>query len=110
MVDKVALGNVSLLVICLSTAIVIPDDSYSCLLYVSNKYIHGLREYYFILQILQYYIVRYRTPSIFVCMVWCTETCEELKCIILATDSVVKSNTKEMASGDLYQRRSSFVL
>jgi len=110
MVDKVALGNVSLLGICLSTAIVIPDDSYSCLLYVSNKYIHGLREYYFILQILQYYIVRYRTPSIFVCMVWCTETCVELKCIILATDSIAKSNTKEMASGDLYQRRSNFVL
>ena len=27
-----------------------PDDSYSLLLYVSNKYIHVLREYYFILQ------------------------------------------------------------
>jgi hypothetical protein len=40
MVDKVALGKVSLLVICLSTAIVIPDDSYSLLLCVSNKYIH----------------------------------------------------------------------
>jgi len=58
MMDKVALGNVSLLVICLSTAIVIPDGSYSLLLYVSNKYIHVLREYYFTLQILQYYIVR----------------------------------------------------
>jgi len=29
---------------------------------------------------------------------------------ILVTDSVAKSNTKEMASGDLYQSRSNFVL
>lgn len=111
MVDKVALGKVSLLLLCLSTVSVLPRwFILTILLYVSNKYIHVLRECYFILHIL--YTVRYRTPytSIFKCMVWCTGTCMDLKCTVSVTDSVAKSNTKEMASGDLYQRRSNFVL
>lgn len=80
LVDKVALGKVSLLLLCLSTVSVLPRwFILIILLHVSNKYIHMLREYYLILQIL--YIVRYRAPytSIFKCMVWCSETCTELK-------------------------------
>jgi hypothetical protein len=110
MVEKVVLGKVSLLVLCLSTVIVITRWSI-IIIAVCSKQIHPCVGW--ILLYITYSLHCSVQDTICIEMyrvVWCNETHMELKCTILGTDSFAKSNTKEMASGDLYQRRSNFVL